>query len=176
MNFCARRFNLYLTLLLAVVICGCGTFGKKKPDKISAVRIHLEAPVGVPGQTRTVNVLRSNPVVVTVDTNPILTEQNLIGAELVETPGGFAVKLQFDETGGWMLEQSTAGNPGKHLVIFGQWGEKVTEGRFLAIPLITGRNNTAVLSFTPDASREEAQRFVDGLNEVCKLMHPSQKK
>jgi hypothetical protein len=176
MNFCARRFNLYLTLLLAVAVCGCGTFKKKPPEKISAVRVHMEAPVGVQGETRTVTVLRSNPVVVTVDINPILTEQNLIRADLVETPGGFAVKLQFDGTGGWMLEQATAGNPGKHLVIFGQWGEKVADGRFLAIPLITGRNSTAVLLFTPDASREEAQRFVDGLNEVSKLMHTPQKK
>ncbi|HTB84281.1 MAG TPA: hypothetical protein VK742_11555 [Candidatus Sulfotelmatobacter sp.] len=176
MNFCARRFNLYLILLLAVVICGCGTFQKKKPIKTSAIRVHVEAPVGVPGQTRTVRVLRSNPLIVTVDVNPILTEQNLLAAGLVETPGGYAVKLQFDETGGWMLEQATASNPGKHLVVFGQWGEKTTEGRFLAIPLITGRNSSGVLSFTPDCSREEAQRFVEGLNEVSKLMHQPEKK
>jgi len=176
MNFCARRFNLYLTLLLAVVICGCGTFHKKKPDKISAVRIHMEAPVGVPGQTRTVTVLRSSPLVVTVDIHPVLSEQNLLAAQLIETPGGFAVRLQFDETGGWMLEQATASNPGKHLVVFGQWGETSGDGRFLAIPLITGRNSSGVLSFTPDCSREEAQRFVDGLNEVSKMMHQAQKK
>jgi len=176
MNFCARRFNLYLTLLLAVMICGCGTFHKKKPDKISAVRIHMEAPVGVPGQTRTVTVLRSSPLVVTVDIHPVLSEQNLLAAQLIETPGGFAVRLQFDETGGWMLEQATASNPGKHLVVFGQWGETSGDGRFLAIPLITGRNSSGVLSFTPDCSREEAQRFVDGLNEVSKMMHQAQKK
>jgi hypothetical protein len=176
MNFCARRFNLYLTLLLAVVICGCGTFKKKPPEKVSAVRVHLEAPVSVPGKTRTVTVLRDTPVIVTVDIDPILTEQSLISAGLVETPGGFAVRLQFSETGGWMLEQATAGNPGKHLVIFGQWGEKMSEGRFLAIPLITARNPTGLLSFTPDASREEVQQFVDGLNNVVRLMHPAQKK
>jgi hypothetical protein len=176
MNFCARRFNLYLTLLLAVAVCGCGTFTKKPPEKVSAVRIHMEATVGVPGQTRTITVLRSNPLVVTVDINPILSEQNLIGAQMMETEGGFAVRLQFDETGGWMLEQATAGNPGKHLVVFGQWGEKLADGRFLAIPLINGRNSSGVLSFTPDASREEAQRFVEGLNNVCKLMHPPSKK
>jgi hypothetical protein len=175
MNFCARRFNLYLMLLLAVTICGCGMFEKKPPKKISAIRIHLEAPVSVPGKTRTVNVLRSNPVIVTVDIDPLLTEQNLVAAQLIETPGGFAVRVQFDETGGWMLEQATAGNPGKHLVIFGQWGEKVSEGRFLAIPLITERNPTAMLSFTPDASREEIQQFVEGLNNVVKLMHPQKK-
>jgi uncharacterized protein YceK len=176
MNFCPRRFNLYLTLLLAVTVSGCGTLMKKTPAKVSAVRIHMEAPVSVPGKTQTVTLLRNNPVVVTVDADPVLTEQNLVAAALMETPGGYAVRLQFDETGGWVLEQTTSSNPGKHLVIFGQWGEKAAEGRFLAIPLITGRNPTGILTFTPDASREEAQRFVDGLNNLSNLIHASKKK
>ncbi len=44
---------------------------------------------------------------------------------LLDTPdGGFAVEVKFDETGGWTLEEYTAANPGKHLAIFGQWGDK----------------------------------------------------
>jgi hypothetical protein len=176
MNFYTRRFNLYLLMLLAVASGGCGTFGKKSPEKVAVIRVHLEAPVSVPDKTQTVTLLRNNPVVVTIDADPILTEQNLLAAALIETPGGYAVKLQFDETGGWMIEQATASNLGKHLVIFGQWGEKVSEGRFLAIPLITGRNPTATLTFTPDADRDETQKLVDGLNTLAKLTHTPQKK
>src|ERR1700733_13634345 len=106
MNFSACRFNLYLTVLRAATLCGCGTFNKKKQEKVSAVRIHLEGPVSLPGKTKTVSLLRNNPVIVTVDADPFLTEQNLIMAALVETPGGYAVRLQLDETSGWMLEQS----------------------------------------------------------------------
>jgi hypothetical protein len=66
------------------------------------------------------------------------------------------------------LEQFTAGNPGKHLVIFGQWGKTVADGRWLAAPLITRRIPDGVLAFTPDASRAEADQLVLGLNPKAK--------
>ena len=49
-----------------------------------------------------------------------------------------------------MLEQYTAANPGRHLVIFGQWGDKLADGRWLAAPLITHRISNGLLAFTPD--------------------------
>ena len=67
-----------------------------------------------------------------------------------------------------MLEQYSAANPGKHFAIFGQWGEKLADGRWLAAPLITHRIADGMLSFTPDMSREEADRLVLGLNNVAK--------
>lgn len=180
MNFYTRRFNLYLAFVLIVPLCGCMFFknelGKKKAEKTSAVRIHLESPVSVPGKTRTVSLLRSAPVAVTIDEEPVLTEVNLLAAELIDTYGSYAVHLRFDETGGWALEQSTAGNPGKHLVIFGQWGETNTQGRFLAAPIISRRIAGGELTFSPDASREETQQFVDGLNNLARILHTPQKK
>lgn len=176
MSFYARRFNLYLALFLLLPLCGCSWVQKKQKEKAAAVRIHTEARVSVPGMTQTVALFRSTPVEVTVDVEPVLTEASVLAAQLMETQGGFAVRVRFDETGGWALDQATARNPGKHLVIFGQWGEKASEGRFLAAPLITQRNGSAEISFTPDASREEMQEFVDGLNNLARLMHTPQKK
>ena len=75
-----------------------------------------------------------------------------------------------------MLEQYTAANPGKHFVIFGQWGEK----RRMAAgsPRRSSRTAlpTACLSFTPDMSREEADRLVLGLNNVAKKITKGQLK
>ena len=180
MNFYARRFNLYLAFVLILPLAGCtffkDEFGKKKAEKAAAIRIHIESPVSVPGKTRTVSVLRSTPLAVTIDDEPILTEANLLAAELVDTYGSYSVHLRFDETGGWALEQATAGNPGKHLVIFGQWGETNTQGRFLAVPLISRRIAGGELTFTPDVSREETQQFVDGLNNLARILHTPQKK
>ena len=105
-------------------------------------------------------------MLVTIAKTPILTEANLSGARVVETPGGFAIEVKFDETGGWTLEQYSAANPGKHLVIFGQWGDKLADGRWLAAPLLTHRLAGGVLTFTPDASREEAVQLLLGLNNV----------
>lgn len=176
MNFYVRRFNLYLAVLLLPALCSCAYFQKKKPEAAGAIRIHVESPVSVADKTQTVSLLRSSPVVVTVEIDPVVTEANLIAATLIEAPGGFAVRVRFDETGGWMLEQATARNPGKHLVIFGQWGNKASEGRWLAAPLLNRRIADATVTFTPDASREEAQKMVDGLNNLAKLLHTPQKK
>ena len=92
----------------------------------------------------------------------------MTSASLVETPGGFAVNIQFNQTGTWTLEQFTGSNPGKHLVIFGQWSDKLVDGRWLAAPVISHRIADGLLSFTPDASREEIEQFVTGLNNVAK--------
>jgi preprotein translocase subunit SecD len=109
--------------------------------------------------------------------DPILTEDSILAAKVIDTRGGgFAVEVQFDNSSALMLEQYSAGNPGKHLVIFGQWSDKVADGRWLAAPLITHRIFNGILSFTPDMSREEADRLVIGLNNVAKKIQKEQLK
>jgi len=152
--------------------CGCATH--KEPEKLGALRLHVECAPSLPDKSQTVKVLRSHPVLVTIGEDPVLTEANLIKATLMETPGGFAIRVKFDETGSWMLEQSSSANPGKHFAIFGQWGETLAECRWLAAPLISHRIADGVLTFTPDCSREEAQELVTGLNNAAKKMQTGQ--
>ena len=87
--------------------------------------------------------------------------------------GGFALEFKFDENGTWLLEQYSAANPGGHFVIFGQWGKKLANGRWLANPVITRRISNGTLVFTADCSREEADRLVLGLNNATKAFHKS---
>jgi hypothetical protein len=171
MKVYTRRFNIFFTLMMvAAMISGCQT--DKKKDQVSVLRVHLQASQHSVGATVPVTVLRSNPVSVTVMHDPILTEANVMAARIIETPGGFAVEVQFDESASLMLEQYSSSNPGLHFVIFGQWGEKVTsEARWLAAPLITRRISNGQLSFTPDITREQSERFVLGLNNVAKETH-----
>ncbi|HSY17669.1 MAG TPA: hypothetical protein VK815_05005 [Candidatus Acidoferrales bacterium] len=171
MNFYVRRFNLYLLLALVALPAGGCAWTKKKIETVGAIRIHVEAPVPVAGRTETIRVLRSQPVDVLIDEDPTVTERNIIAATLLETPGGFAVRVKFDETGSWMIEQTSAGNPGKHLAIFAQWGETISEGRWIAAPIITHRIADGVITFTPDATREEAAKLVEGLNHTAKLLN-----
>ncbi len=70
--------------------------------------------------------------------------------------------------GGLILEQYSGSNSGRHFVIYGQWGSKAGEGRWLAAPSITQRISDGVLTFTPDCSLEEANKLVAGLNVVAK--------
>jgi len=152
--------------MAAALICGCQT--DKKKDQISVLRVHLQASRNTAGATVPVTLLRSNPVSVTIAHDAILTEANIVAARVIETPGGFAIEIQFDETGSLMLEQFSSANPGLHFVIFGQWGEKAADGRWLAAPLITHRISTGQLSFTPDITREQSDRLVLGLNNIAK--------
>ncbi len=126
MKVCARGFNIYLMLTLAVLVGGCKTDEQSKRDKeVSALRIHLQVPTASTSQT--ITVLRDNPVLVNIGPDPVLTEANIQAAKVVEPPGGFAIQVQFTESGAWLLEQYSAANPGKHFVIFGQWGRKIKQ-------------------------------------------------
>jgi len=174
MNFYVRRFNLYLLVLLVALAAGGCAWGKKKIEKVGAIRVHIEAPAVVAGKTETVKVLRSQPVLIVLDNDPVVTERNIIAATLLETPGGFSVRVKFDETGSWMIEQATSANPGKHLLIYGQWGETISECRWLAAPSINRRIADGTITFTPDASREEALKLVEGLNHTAKLLNTKQ--
>lgn len=164
-----QRFNIFFALALAVALVG-GCQTDKKKDQISVIRVHLQANKNTVGATVPVTLLRSNPVTVTVAHDPILTEASVVAARLIETPGGFAIEVQFDETSSLMLEQFSSANPGLHFVIFGQWSEKFADSRWLAAPLITHRIANGQLAFTPDITREQAELFVLGLNNVAKKL------
>ena len=171
MNFYALRFNLYLLLVMAAMLAvtGCKTDKTKKADKhVSSLRLYLENRAQVPGSGETISVLRASPVLVTVGREPVLTEANVAAATLLETPGGYAIEVRFDESGTWILEQYTSANSGRHIAIFSQWSDQTKDSRWLAAPIISHRIANGVLAFTPDASREEAQQIVLGLNNQAK--------
>jgi hypothetical protein len=165
MRVITQRFNLFLALMALALLCGCQT--DKKDKEVSVLRIHIEASPQSSGSTETVSVLRSDPLLVTVFKEAILNEANLVQAKVIDARGGFGIQLQFDESSALVLEQYSAANPGKHFVVFGQWGEKPTDGRWLAAPLITRRISDGRFSFTPDMSRTNADRLVLGLNNTA---------
>ena len=168
MKVWARQFNIYLTVATALaLLCGCETDRPRGP--VGALRVHVEISSNSADTSQTVSVLRADPVLVTIAQQPILTEANIVASKVVDARGGFAIEIRFDETGTWILEQWSASNPGRHLVLFGQWGDKLVNGRWLAAPLITHRIGNGVLTFTPDLSRPEADQLVLGLNNVAQF-------
>jgi hypothetical protein len=170
MKVLTRRFNIYLALAtLLGLFWGCQTNPQNKV--VGALRVHIEVNPDPAGTSQTISVLRSNPVLVTIKSEPILTEANIVEAKVIEAMGGFAIEIKFDENGTWLLEQYSAANPGGHFVIFGQWGEKLVNGRWLANPVISRRISNGTLVFTADCSREEADRLVLGLNNAAKATH-----
>ena len=170
MNFCARSFNLYLLSLavLLAAVAGCQSDKDKAAKHLGALRIHLENRAQVPGAGETVSVIRANPVLVTINSEPVLTEASIVSATMLDSPVGYAVEVKFDSLGSYTLEQYTSAYEGKHFVIFGQWSESSTNSRWLAAPLITHRIANGTLAFTPDASPAEAKELVIGLNNMAK--------
>jgi hypothetical protein len=167
MNFYGRRFNLYLLLAALALAAGCALFHRQGKGE-AALRIHIESGESLSGGTKTISVLRAAPVMVTILTEAILTEADIAAAALITTADGYAVQVKLDDSGSLTLEQFSATNPGKHLVIFGQWGDKLENGRWLAAPSINRLVTNGTLTFTPDASREEAEQLVKGLNLTAK--------
>ncbi len=170
MKFYTRGINLYLLLLAGslAAVCGCQSDDHKGDQHLAALRIHLENRAQLAGAGKTVSILRADPVLVTINTEPVLTEANVMVARVLNSSAGYAVEVKFDEMGGYMLEQYTSAYQGKHFVIFGQWSDNSADSRWLAAPLITHRIANGVFAFTPDASLEEAKQLVLGLNNVAK--------
>jgi len=172
MNFYPRGFNLYLlglTALCLLTACGCASSGSKEHN-LAMLRVHIENRAQLSGSGQTISLLRANPVLVTINNEPFITEANIVDAVLLQTPGGLAVEIQLDETGSYMLEQYTSAYVGKHMAIFAQWTEKAADSRWLAAPLVNHRIADGVLAFTPDASAEETRQLVVGLNNMAKKL------
>ena len=157
--------------MVPALACSCQTPEKKKKESVAALRVHLQANPNEAGATDNISVGQHDPVSVTVSHDPVLSEANILAARIIDTPGGFAVEVKFDESATLMLEQYSAANPGRHFVIFGQWGDKLGNGRWLAAPLITHRISNGELAFTADMSRTEADQLILGLNNVAAKVH-----
>ena len=165
-----KRFNIYLGLLLATVLAGGCQTAARKNKEISTLRLHLEVNPDGTDRNKPVPVYRASPVMISVERTPFLHEANVTKAELVDATGGFAIQIQFDRQGAWLLEQYSTAHKGKRFAIFSQFGETAAQCRWLAAPLVSRNITDGLFVFTPDATREEAERIVAGLNAVAKKL------
>jgi len=127
------------------------------------VRLYLETTPVAPDRSQEVPLFRAKPVMITVEKNHFLDESNVDQASIVDSEGSFLIKIQFDKHGGLVLENMTATSVGKRVAIFSQFADSQ---RWLAAPILTRRISDGAITFTPDASRDEAERMVNGLNNV----------
>lgn len=170
-----NRFNIYLLPVLALgLVCGCQNPERQRKRQLSTLRVHLEAPRDGTKRSEPVPISRDDKVMVNVEKSPFLTEASVSEAKIVDTVGGFALSIEFDRQGSWLLEQYSTANRGKHFAIFSRFvpetGQPLNEGRWLAAPLIPRGITNGVLFFTPDATREEAGQIVLGLNNIAQKL------
>lgn len=163
------RFNTYLLAAALIgLLTGCETASSKSKKQLATLRVHLEAGGDMGGRGEKVTISRAANITLNIDKYPVLNESLVKQAGVVDVMGGFMMVIEFDNRGKLMLEQLTASNPGKHFVIAAQFGEKdKATQRWLAAPLISRRMADGTLSFTPDATRAEAEEIARGLNNVA---------
>ena len=163
------RFNIYLLCLVFIApAVGCRSPESRRAKQLAALRVHLEVNSDSTGMSEPVPIYRANPMMVNVNRGPFLKEGNVTEAKVsVDALGGFTLLVQFDQRGTWLLDQYSATNPGKRLAIYAEFGEKPVEHRWLGAPIIARRISNGVLTFTPDATRDEADQIARGLNNLA---------
>jgi len=171
-----NRFNIYLLLALVLgLACGCRSPETKRKQAVTHMMFQLEVPRGAPGNNEQVQVYRGNPMLLNVQKEPFLTDANVLKAKVLDDVGGFSIEIQFDRDGTILLEQRTVANRGGHYAIVCQWAVapdwQLNTGRCLAAPQFNRRITNGLIVFTPDATREEADEIVIGLNNVAKATH-----
>lgn len=171
------RYNIYL--LSGWLACGVGCETTKSPSspgqtsakkpggkEYALLRLHLQANPDGTDRTAPVAIYRQNPMTMTVSTTPFLSEANVMRAAVLDHQGVLAIQVQFDRRGALLLENITTAYRGSWIGVLATFGES----RWLAAPYIDQRITDGVFTFTPDATREEAERIVNGLNNVAKKL------
>jgi hypothetical protein len=167
MKFWWLRFNLYLSTALWLT-AGCHTEAHKRKYQPSKLDVHVEANADGTNLSERVPIYRAHPFMVNVEKEPILSELNMAGAQVVDVVGGFAIRLVFNRQGSWILEQNSVNHQGRRFAIHCEFGPQLKEVRWLAAPVVSHRIRDGVLVFTPDATREEADELVLGLNNIAR--------
>ncbi|MCC7373777.1 MAG: hypothetical protein IT581_03910 [Verrucomicrobiales bacterium] len=134
----------------------------RKPKAVKRFRVHVESKHDIPERSIIVELGKPNPLRFTAEKLPILNEVHVVKAALLDEVGGFRVQITFNSLGTRILESYTSAAAGRHLLVM---TEIDGEARWLGAPLIRRRLGDGVLDFIPNASREDMERMVNGLNK-----------
>src|SRR6185369_12676076 len=96
---------------------GCRTAESKRKHELSTLRLHLEVNQDGTDRNEPVPIYRQKPILVNVEKRPFINEGHVATATVIDVLGGFAIQIQFDQQGTWLLEQYSAGNQGRRIAI-----------------------------------------------------------
>lgn len=163
-------FECFLLFLFCSLLAGCKTEGNPKKE-LTTIRVYLETTEATGARSRAVSILRDQPMMVQINPNSFLDERYLEQASLVDWKDSFYIKIKFDWHGSLMLDNVTSSNPGKRLAVEANFGQH----RWLAAPVVNHRISDGTLTFTPDATHEEAERIVRGVNNLARKLKDHKK-
>src|SRR3954471_4981553 len=100
-------FNGFLVMAALALVAGCGTTEERQHKKeVSTLRVHVESDQQS-DHSSGISVMRSAPMMLNIDREPILEENHVEAAVVVEQLGGFAIEIKFNRQGSWILERAS---------------------------------------------------------------------
>ena len=165
----AINFCIVLTFITAaLILSGCASSQKdgKPSDKYSTLRLFGAVKPDHTGRHQTIPIYRRTPIMMTVASEAFLDEGYIMEASVIESVGGFMLRIQYDKRGTGLLENATHQMRNQHIAIHSNF----PESRWLAAPVVDRPITNGLLVFTPDATREEADRIANGLNNLSKKL------
>lgn len=142
---------------------------KEKEDKkkYSITKFFLETPRGSQTFVQEVEIYRAYPEKISIGTREFLDDRDFRDVSLVDTEdGSFKIEFVLNSDGSSILQDITTRYRGRRMVIFTNFGDP----RYMGAPKIERTISDGIVQITPDASREEAERFVLGMkNTIRKL-------
>lgn len=165
MKFRPGPFNIIL-LFFTLLGAGCQTNSLPKAKDASTLRIFVEARPDAADRTQPIVVFLDPPLKLTVEKEPILDETSVTEAKLLEGDGKFAIQLKFTTHGALVLETTGHARRGRHLAIYSEY----PAGRWIGAPLLRQNMAGGELIFRMDGTRDDAERFVKGLNLLATAM------
>lgn len=148
---------IFTRLLLVLSLLGLTACASKPPKNAATLSMHLPAPASLPDYRRMPVVLRMPAISLYIDKFAVLTERDLETAAVTGAGDGFAIRLVFGRHGTIELDRLSLNNRGELLVI-------LINGVPVAAPMLKQRIVDGYFEFTPDLTREQAEKVVEGLN------------
>jgi hypothetical protein len=174
------HFNLILLGLLiplAAGLAGCSLLKLGKDHKTATLRVHLECNPQLLDRVEKISVLRAAPMQISIERYSFLSEKQIESARVIDRDTGHVLSIKFNQEGARLLEHYSALNSYKRFAIRSQFRQETNVfDRWLAAPVIRGRIGDGVLTFSPDASREECDVIVRGWNNVAGYKMPEDAK
>lgn len=150
------KFACTSLVLAAVALTGCAS---KPPKDATSMSMHLAATPSLPETRRLPVVLRMPSISLQVDRIPVMTERELEKVELTGEGDAFGMRFVFNTSGTIRLDTLTTDKRGSVIVV-------CFNGVPVAAPLIRERIVDGFFEFTPDVTRQEAEKLAAGVNKL----------
>ena len=178
-----RPINFFLCLVAGWLAAGCESGGLSRDKEYTGLRVFVELPTPGKENAQLAHVVG---VPIYIEPQPILTEADVVSSRLLDyADGTYAVQVTFSDHGMIQLEMTSAARRPSKLVIYTLFPPKGSPGDknidiFASADPVPGKPRIAswsaapiraeigngVIVFTPDATHQEAERIVRGLNNI----------